>query len=49
MGADPETMREVLASVRTDHGGFEAYVLAHGFTDSELDLLRASLIEADDS
>jgi protein-tyrosine phosphatase len=45
MRAEPETMREVLASVRTDHGGFEAYVLAHGFTAGEVDLLRASMVE----
>jgi protein-tyrosine phosphatase len=45
MRAEAGTMRETLASVRADHGGFEAYVLAHGFTAGELDLLRASLVE----
>jgi protein-tyrosine phosphatase len=45
MTADAETMREVLAWLRAEHGGFEPYLLDHGFTAGELALLRASLIE----
>jgi protein-tyrosine phosphatase len=45
MGADPETMRAVLAWMRAEQHGFERYVLAHGFTSGELDLLRAALVE----
>jgi protein-tyrosine phosphatase len=45
MRADAGTMDEVLAWVRSERGGFEAYVLAHGFTTPELDLLRSSLID----
>jgi protein-tyrosine phosphatase len=45
MTADAETMREVLAWLRAEHGGFENYMLSHGFTAGEIALLRASLIE----
>ena len=40
MTADAETMREVLGWLRAEHGGFEPYMLSHGFTDGELELLR---------
>ena len=45
MTADAETMREVLKWLRAEHGGFEPYLLAHGFTAGEVELLRSSLIE----
>jgi protein-tyrosine phosphatase len=45
MTAEAETMHEVLAWLRAEHGGFEEYMLGHGFTPGELELLRASLIE----
>jgi protein-tyrosine phosphatase len=45
MTADAQTMREVLAWLRVESGGFEPYLLSHGFTDGELALLGASLIE----
>jgi len=45
MTADAETMRETLAWLHTEHGGFEPYMLGHGLSDGELTLLRASLIE----
>jgi protein-tyrosine phosphatase len=45
MTAEAETMHEVLAWLRAEHGGFEEYMLGHGLTDGELQLLRASLIE----
>src|SRR3954447_5507625 len=45
MTADAQTMRETLAWLHTEHGGFEPYMLAHGLSDGELSLLRASLIE----
>ena len=38
-------MRETLAWLHEEHGGFEPYMLGHGFTDGELALLRASLVE----
>ena len=37
MTADAETMREVLEWLHAEHGGFEPYMLGHGFTDGELD------------
>jgi protein-tyrosine phosphatase len=46
MTADAVTMREVLAWLHAEHGGFEPYMLGHGFTEGELALLRASLIES---
>jgi protein-tyrosine phosphatase len=45
MRAEAETMHEVLAWVRSEHGGFETYALEHGFTAGELALLRSALIE----
>jgi hypothetical protein len=45
MTADATTMREVLGWLRAEHGGFAPYVLGHGFTEGELAVLRASLIE----
>jgi protein-tyrosine phosphatase len=45
MTADAETMREILAWLRAEHGGFDGYMLSHGLTDGELALLRSSLIE----
>src|SRR3954452_12857968 len=45
MTADADTMRDVLAWLHAEHGGFAPYMLSHGFTDGELALLRASLIE----
>ena len=45
MTADAETMREALAWLRAEHGGFEPYMLSHGFTAGEVALMRTSLIE----
>ena len=45
MTADAATMRETLAWLHETHGGFAPYLLGHGFTDGELELLRVSLIE----
>jgi protein-tyrosine phosphatase len=45
MTADAETMREVLDWLQTEHGGFEQYMLDHGFAPGALELLRSSLIE----
>jgi protein-tyrosine phosphatase len=45
MTADAETMRETLAWLHAEHGGFEPYMLGHGLSDGELALLRASLVE----
>ncbi len=45
MTADAETMREALAWLRAEHGGFEPYLLSHGLTAGEVELLRASLID----
>jgi protein-tyrosine phosphatase len=45
MTADAATMREVLGWLHAEHGGFAPYVLAHGFTEGELALLRSSLVE----
>jgi protein-tyrosine phosphatase len=48
MTADAATMREALGWLRAEHGGFEPYMLSHGFTAGEVELLRASLIEPGD-
>jgi protein-tyrosine phosphatase len=45
MTANAETMREVLGWLHAEHGGFEPYMLSHGFTAGELELLRVSLVE----
>ncbi len=45
MTAEAETMREVLAWLHAEHGGFDGYMLDHGLASGELDLLRVSLIE----
>lgn len=45
MTADAETMREVLSWLHAEHGGFEPYMLSHGFTAGELERLRVSLVE----
>ena len=45
MTADAETMREALAWLHAEHGGFEPYLLSHGLAAGEVDLLRVSLIE----
>ena len=45
MTADAETMRDALAWLHAEHGGFVPYMLSHGFTDGELARLRTSLIE----
>jgi hypothetical protein len=45
MTADAETMREVIGWLRTEHGGFEQYMLDHGLALGELELLRSSLID----
>jgi len=45
MTADAETMRDTIAWLRAEHGGFEPYMLGHGLTDHDLDSLRASLVE----
>jgi protein-tyrosine phosphatase len=45
MTADAATMRDVLAWLHAEHGGFAPYALSHGFTEDELALLRASLAE----
>jgi protein tyrosine/serine phosphatase len=46
MTADAQTMRETLVWLHAEHGGFAPYMLRHGFSDGELALLRASLIES---
>lgn len=46
MTAEAQTMRETLAWLHATHGGFEPYLLGHGFTDGEVALLRASLVES---
>jgi protein-tyrosine phosphatase len=46
MTADAETMREALAWLRAEHGGFEPYMLSHGLTAGEIELLRRSLVES---
>ena len=46
MTADAATMREAIVWLRTEHGGFERYMLDHGLATGELELLRSSLIEA---
>jgi protein-tyrosine phosphatase len=43
MGADPQTMTDVLASIDRDHGGAAGWLLSAGLTPSELDSLRAAL------
>jgi len=45
MTADAETMRETLAWLHATHGGFVPYLLEHGFTAGEVELMRASLVE----
>jgi protein-tyrosine phosphatase len=45
MTADAQTMRDTLAWLHAEHGGFEPYMLDHGLSGGELALLRASLIE----
>lgn len=45
MTADAQTMRDTLTWLHAEHGGFEPYMLDHGFSDGELAVLRASLIE----
>jgi protein-tyrosine phosphatase len=46
MTADAETMREALTWLRAEHGGFEPYMLSHGFTAGEVQLMRVSLIDS---
>jgi protein tyrosine/serine phosphatase len=46
MTADAATMRETRVWLHETHGGFEPYLLGHGFTEGELQLLRAWLIES---
>jgi protein-tyrosine phosphatase len=43
MGADPETMTDVLAAVDRDYGGAARWLLSAGLTHPELDTLRAVL------
>jgi hypothetical protein len=38
-------MRDTLAWLHAEHGGFEPYMLGHGLGEGELALLRTSLIE----
>jgi protein-tyrosine phosphatase len=45
MTAEAATMRDVLAWLRAEHGGFESYMLRHGLSDGEVALLRSSLVE----
>jgi hypothetical protein len=45
MTADATTMRETLAWFHAAHGGFAPYLVAHGFTEGEVALLRTALIE----
>ena len=46
MTADAATMRETIAWLRAEHGGFEPYMLAHGFTVDDLGSLRTALVES---
>jgi protein-tyrosine phosphatase len=43
MGADPQTMIDVLAALDADHGGAAGWLLSAGLTQSELDTLRVAL------
>ena len=43
MGADPQTMTDVLGALDEEHGGAAAWLLANGLTQGELDSLRAAL------
>jgi protein tyrosine/serine phosphatase len=45
MTADATTMRETLTWFHAAHGGFAPYLVAHGFTEGEVALLRTALIE----
>jgi protein-tyrosine phosphatase len=46
MTADAATMRETVAWLRAEYGGFEPYMLAHGFTADQLGSLRTALVES---
>jgi hypothetical protein len=43
MGADPQTMTDVLIAIDRDHGGAAGWLLSAGLTQQELDSLRAAL------
>jgi protein-tyrosine phosphatase len=43
MGADPQTMTDVLAALDQEHGGAEGWLLTNGLTQDELDSVRAAL------
>ena len=43
MGADPQTMTDVLEALDEEHGGAAAWLLANGLTTAELESLRAAL------
>lgn len=43
MGADPQTMTDVLDAIDREHGGAAAWLLSNGLTQDELDGLRANL------
>ena len=45
MTAEAATMRELIAWLRDQHGGFEDYLLGHGLPQADIDRLRAELIE----
>jgi protein-tyrosine phosphatase len=44
MTAEAETMRETLAWLRAERGGFEEYMLGNGLAPGEITVLRASMI-----
>lgn len=45
MTAEAATMRQVVAWLHAEHGGFESYMLGHGLSEGEVTLLRTSLVE----
>jgi hypothetical protein len=44
MGADPQTMIDVLATLDDRDGGAAGWLLANGLTEAELGALRAALV-----
>ena len=46
LGSDPELILGVLATVRATHGSAAGYLLAHGVTEAELEMLGRQLLDA---